>query len=335
MKAIAIITLILTCPTITFGRDALAQDIQSRHISEDIRINEEDSCCTIHQRPKVGLALSGGGAKAAATIGVLKYIEKAGIPVDYIVGTSSGAVVGSLYACGYKADEIEAIYHELDWKRIFTDVAPPRFIINKNKKFIPGILSGDYFEEQLDSLYNHYNNSFDSLPIPFRAITVDITELKEVCIDSGNLAEAVRASISVPMAFRPKEKDDMLLIDGGILNNLPVDVAFRIGSDIVIAIDLMDSRRAYQNGRDSISSKGLGAILVWKIARPDLKKYQSNRKSATLLIHPDISNYSATDFESEDTDSLVHRGELEGEKVWQELLNIAKLCQSPKPKSKQ
>ncbi|MCR5394214.1 MAG: patatin-like phospholipase family protein [Bacteroidales bacterium] len=277
-------------------------------------------------RPKVALALSGGGAKAAATIGALKYIEKAGIPIDYIVGTSSGAVVGSLYAYGYRAAEIEKIYHELDWREIFSDLAPLRRKSPRPDRYVPGMLSGEDLTHALDSLFGHYDGQFDSLPIPFRAMAVDAAELNEVCLDSGNLAQAVRASISVPIAFRPVEKEEMVLVDGGILNNLPVDVAYRMGADIVIAIDLMKDCRATQHGRDSISSRGLGAILVWKFARPDLKKYQENRKRASLLIHPDISGYSSTSFDPEETDSLVHRGEMEGQKVWTELQEIAKLC---------
>lgn len=276
--------------------------------------------------PKVAIALGGGGAKGAAAIGALKYIEKAGIPVDYVVGTSAGAIIGSLYSVGYNANEIDTLFRSQDWKHMFTDVAPLRNRLGKLKNFIPGILSGKHFTEKMDSLLQHRDCDFDSLPIPFRAIAVDMVEFKEVCIDHGNLADAVRASMSVPLAFRPIEKDSMTLVDGGLLNNLPVDVAFQLGADIVIAIDLMDAKRAEQEGRDSIRSSGLGALIAWEFARPDLKKYHQNREAATLLIHPDVSGYKGTSFAPEETDQLIRNGEEAGQAVWEQLQVIANLC---------
>lgn len=277
-------------------------------------------------RPKVALVISGGGAKGAAAIGALKYIEKAGIPIDLIVGTSAGAIVGSLYSVGYTAEAIDSIYRAQDWKQMFLDVAPPRKKWVRPKDFIPGVMSGKKFAIRLDSLLGHRSCHFDSLPIPFRCMSVDALHFREICMDRGILAKAVRASMSVPIAFRPVEVDSMLLVDGGLLNNLPVDVARGLGADIVIAIDLMDEKRAEQEGRDEMISRGFPAIIAWKFARPDLKKYHENRKDADLLIHPDVQGFTSTSFAPEETDQLIRHGEWAGLDAWERLMEIKKRC---------
>jgi NTE family protein len=211
------------------------------------------------ERPKIGLALSGGGARGAAHIGVLKVLEEHRIPIDYIAGTSMGSIVGGLYAMGMSADELEAVISEVDWADAFVD-RPPRkdrsfrrkrdddLYLVKNKpgvslgsfNFPTGILDG----QKIDLLLKKYTLSvstvrdFDDLAIPFRAVAADIATGQAVVLDHGDLALALRASMSIPIVFAPREVDGRLLVDGGITANLPIDVVREMGADIVIAVDI-------------------------------------------------------------------------------------------------
>ncbi|MFA5394185.1 MAG: patatin-like phospholipase family protein [Candidatus Ratteibacteria bacterium] len=210
-------------------------------------------------RPKVGLVLSGGGARGAAHVGVLKFLEKQHIVVDYIAGTSMGAIVGGLYASGLSPEEIEEKLKTIDWKDIFSD-APNRQELPfrrkndaqkyltgveigvKNKKFaLPrGLIAGQKLGFLLESLTLHTTgiDDFDRLPIPFRAVAADIETGEMVVLSHGSFAQAIRASMSIPGMFSPVEIDGRLLVDGGIARNLPVDVVKQMGADVVIAVDI-------------------------------------------------------------------------------------------------
>ncbi|MFH1903337.1 MAG: patatin-like phospholipase family protein, partial [Candidatus Omnitrophota bacterium] len=210
-------------------------------------------------RPKVGLVLSGGGARGAAHIGVLKVLEKQHIIVDYLAGTSMGAVVGGLYASGLSPEEIEEELESIDWKDVFSD-APNRqelpfrrkkdaqkyltgveIGVKNGKIALPkGLIAGQKLGFLLKSLTLHTTDidEFDRLPIPFRAIAADIETGEMVVLSRGNFAEALRASMSIPGIFSPVEIDGRLLVDGGIARNLPVDVVKQMGADVVIAVDI-------------------------------------------------------------------------------------------------
>ncbi|WP_369668346.1 patatin-like phospholipase family protein [Thioalkalicoccus limnaeus] len=218
------------------------------------------------ERPTIGLALSGGGARGAAHIGVLKVIEELGIRVDYVAGTSMGAVVGGLYAMGLSPTEIEAAIEEIDWAAIFQD-EPPRaerrmrrklddrtFLIKarpgvdereRRVNLVPALIQG----HRLDLALRRYTlparqvEDFDALPIPFRAVATDVVTGEAVILDNGDLATAIRASMAVPAAFAPVELDDRLLVDGGLAMNLPISVVRAMGADIVIAVDVGGPRR--------------------------------------------------------------------------------------------
>ena len=282
--------------------------------------------CSMQQpacaQPTVALVISGGGAKGAAAIGTLKYIEKSGIPIHLVVGTSAGSIVGGLYAYGYRADQLDSIYRAQDWRRLLSDFDPSPRVKFRERQALPSLMSGERFLEKADDLLGHTSCHFDNLKIPLRCVSVDILHFKEVCLDSGNVATAMRASMSIPIFFRPVKKDSMELIDGGLLNNLPVDVARNLGADYVIAIDLMDAKRAEQETRHEIRSYGLPAILAWQYARPDLDKYRANREDADLLIHPDVSGFSGSSFSDEDTEELIRRGEQAGQEAWEELMRL-------------
>ena len=210
-------------------------------------------------RKKVGVVLSGGGAKGFAHIGVLKVLEEAGIPIDYIAGTSMGAVVGGLYAVGYSADMIDSLIQIQDWNSLMRDVVSREHIPasqrNNHNRYVaslpyefpfgdksvgvtlpPGVFTGqNIYNLFLNTTIGYQGNiNFDDLPIPFGCISADVRTGKEVVMRNGDLAEAIRASMAIPGMFTPVEKDDLLLIDGGLVNNYPVDLVRSMGADIVI-----------------------------------------------------------------------------------------------------
>lgn len=209
-------------------------------------------------RPKVGLVLSGGGAKGVAHIGVLKVLEEAEIPIDFISGTSMGAIIGGLYSIGYTAEKLDSMVRTQDWMFLLTDqIARPyssfntkyekkHFLVNvslgADKKISApsGIIKGQGILNKFTGLTTGYHQieSFDSLPIPFACVAGDLKSGKEIVIRKGNLPLAMRTSMAVPGVFEPVYRNDMVLVDGGIFNNFPVDVAKEMGADITIGVDL-------------------------------------------------------------------------------------------------
>jgi NTE family protein len=207
----------------------------------------------------IGLVLGGGGARGAAHIGVLRVLERERVPICRIAGTSMGAIVGGLYAAGYDAGEIEAILGAVDWKDVLDD-DPPRTDFPMRRKndtlrylldfklgvrdgelqFPRGVIQGQKLLTLLRRLTIHTwrTDSFDSLPVPFRAVATDIVSGQPVVFDRGDLALAIRASMSVPAAFAPIRVDGRLLVDGGIVNNVPVDIVKSMGADRVIVVDV-------------------------------------------------------------------------------------------------
>jgi NTE family protein len=210
-------------------------------------------------RPKIGLVLAGGGAKGAAHVGVLKVLEQMRIPVDVVVGTSMGSIVGGLYAAGMRPAEIERAIQEIDWVDLFED-APNRadrsfrrkaddalYMFKAKPGFSDGqikvplaIIQGQKFDLQLNRLTQGVSaiTDFDALPIPYRAIAADLETGEQVVLKSGSLARSIRASMAVPGAFYPVELDGRLLVDGGIANNIPVSVARDLGADVLIVSEL-------------------------------------------------------------------------------------------------
>lgn len=211
------------------------------------------------QRPKIGLVLGGGGAKGAAHIGVLKVLEEQKIPIDYIAGTSMGAIVGALYASGLSAEELEKVITVIDWKDVFSGDPSRQDIEFRRKREDYTILSGlavgikdgkvvmpkGLIKDQkvnvlFETLMLHTSDidDFDRLPIPYRAVAADLETGEMVVLKGGRLADAARASMSVPGAFPPIELDGRLLIDGGIVRNVPVDIVRNMGADIIICVDV-------------------------------------------------------------------------------------------------
>ncbi len=210
-------------------------------------------------RRRIGLVLSGGGALGSAHVGVLKVLEELRIPVDYVAGTSMGAIVGGLYSAGVSPAEMEEIFAEIDWRDMFDDRPPRRELPYRRKvddqtnlarlemgfnrgsfQLPPGLISGQKLSFTLQALavQSAGVDDFDRLPIPFRAIATDIETGEMVVLSRGDLGRAIRASMSIPGVFSPVEIEGRLLVDGGLVRNLPVDVVREMGADVVIAVDV-------------------------------------------------------------------------------------------------
>ena len=261
-------------------------------------------------RPKIGLVLSGGGAKGLAHIGVLRVLEEIGISPDYISGTSMGAVVGSLYAMGYTADEISELNSNADWEKLLSDRIPldeivfeekyeyKRYILgipirNYQFKLPSGVIEGQQLEKFFADLMwpLPYIESYDSLPIPFRCMAVDLIEGKSVEFSSGNLAETVRASMAIPSIFAPESIDNMLLVDGGVIRNFPADEVIKMGADIVIGVYVGFEEEVTKEDLFSLSDVLSRATVFYGIS--DSKEQM---KLADVLIQPDLQGLGATDF---------------------------------------
>ena len=266
------------------------------------------------ERPRVGLVLSGGGARGAAHVGVIKVLEELRIPVDCIAGTSMGSIVGGLYAVGYSSEELENIVTGMDWDDILND-DPPReeisflrkrdddeFLIDFELGFsdgrikLPtGIVTGQKMNFLLKVLTLHTAtvSSFDSLNIPFRAVATDIEHGTPFVLKRGNLAEAMRASMAVPAAFSPSEIDGRLLVDGGLSGNLPVEVARRMGADVIIAVNVgtpVMTRKEITSALDI----SLQSILV--LSEENVTRSLRMLGREDVLIRPELGTISSADF---------------------------------------
>ncbi|HOZ73754.1 MAG TPA: patatin-like phospholipase family protein [Flavobacterium sp.] len=272
------------------------------------------------QRPKVGLVLSGGGAKGFAHIGVLKVLEQAGVKIDYIGGTSMGAVVGGLYASGYNASQIDSIFKETDFDALLSDFIPRSsknfyekrndelyaftLPFNKMRIGIPTALSrGMYNYNLLNKLTYKVRHvrDFNKLPIPFLCMASNIENGEEVLLNKGYLAQAILASGAFPTLFSPVEIDGKLLVDGGVTNNYPVEEIKKLGADIVIGVDVQDDLK------DRKSLKDATRILVQISNLSMIEKMREKIKMTDIYIKPDITNYGVISFD--EGQEIIKRGE--------------------------
>jgi NTE family protein len=264
---------------------------------------------------RIGLVLGGGGARGAAHVGVLKVLEENGIAVDVIAGTSMGAIVGALYASGYRADDIEAILGRIDWADALGD-QPDRTLLSPQRKadaaLVPssleigisrdglrvpqGLIQGQNLGLLLRELLLHVGsiNDFDQLPIPFRAVAADLVSGEPVVLASGDLVDAVRASMSVPGAFQPLRIDDRLLVDGGVVDNVPIDVARAMGATRLIVVDV-GAGLAEEEAMGSPASVTMQviSILMERQTRRTLELLQED----DLLIKPELGDIGSADFD--------------------------------------
>ena len=265
------------------------------------------------QRPRIGLVLGGGGARGAAHVGILKVIEQERIPIDYVVGTSMGAIVGGAYASGMSPAEIENTLNSVDWKDIFVDDAPRTDLpfrrkrderqftgveigIRDGKILAPaGAFAGRKLEFLLQKVFLHTSSidRFDDLDIPFRAVATNIETGEPVVLSSGSLPLAIRASMSIPGAFAPVEIKGNL-VDGYVSNNVPVNVAQTLGADVIIAVDVgtpLAKKEDLNTLLDILNQ--VGGIATIKNVEEQLR-YLSK---GDILIRPDLGNHATTDFQ--------------------------------------
>lgn len=265
-------------------------------------------------RPRVGLVLSGGGARGMAHIGVLKVLEELRVPVDAIAGTSMGAVVGGLYASGFTAREIETILRSVDWGDAFQD-RPPRadlsfrrkqedqnFLVRfplglRGRKFLlpRGLIQGQKLSQTLRRLTLPIDTitDFDRLPTRFRALATDLETGAGVVLERGDLADAMRASLSAPGVFTPVDYEGRLLVDGGLSANLPVEVARSMGVDVLIVVDVgLHLRPRSKLNTVGVISNQMLAILI----RRESQRQRELLTSADIVIDPELGELSSFDF---------------------------------------
>lgn len=300
---------------------------------------EQDSLLSKYSNgkvPKIGVVLSGGGAKGLAHIGVLKILEEEGVRVDYIGGTSMGAMVGGLYASGYTAKQLDSIFRVIDFDRVVQDNLPRRvksfydkendekyaitFPFQKMRFGIPVALSKG------QNTYNLFNQllfdsrhitNFNDLPIPFLCIATDIETGEEVILNKGNLAQAIVASGSFPTLFTPIEIDGRSLTDGGIVNNYPIDEVRKMGADIIIGVDVQ---------ADLMDRKELNSavkVVTQIINFQKLGTMQEKINSTEIYIKPDITGFNVVSFS--DGSQIVKNGEDEAKKYRELFKKIAEI----------
>jgi NTE family protein len=268
-----------------------------------------------HKRPTVAVVLAGGGAKGAAHIGVLKALEEMQIPVDYITGTSMGSYVGGLYATGMSADEIESFIYTVDWNRGYRDRVnrsdrrvrdkeyEDRYQLNTDLglgwgeiKARKGVVQGQNMLRILRETTGNLSpfDSFDHLAIPYRSVATDIIKLEEVVIDHGHLVDAMMASMSVPGALPPYEVDGRMLVDGGVTNNMPVDVARAMGADIVIAVDISSN---YKDKEDFTTFLSAADQLSNYLVRRSTQEQAETLTDDDVFLRPDVGQMDTTEFD--------------------------------------
>lgn len=287
-------------------------------------------------RPKVAVVLSGGGAKGTAHIGALKVIEEAGIPIDYVVGTSMGAIVGGLYSIGYTPQQLDSMVNAQNWKFLLSDAPNPKDVLLddrlKSERYVlsipfslksaavsdAGIIKGKNLARLFSTLTEGYQDSvdFSRLPIPFACVSENLVNGSEVVFHEGILATSMRSSMSIPGVFAPVDLDGMVLVDGGMVNNYPVDVALAMGADYIIGVDVQSPLLK------ASELKSVKDIFGQIINLQGEKKYRENLRNTDVLIKVDVTGYSAASFTKEAIDTLMVRGERAAMDSWDGLLAL-------------
>ena len=278
---------------------------------------------TAKHRKKVGLVLSGGGAKGIAHIGALKIIEEAGIPIDYVVGTSMGSIIGGLYSIGYSPEQMDSMVRKQDWQFLLSDQvrrenqnmaereADGKYVISvpfsKNviKDVTGGLIKGQNIANLFSQLTLGYHDSidFNKLPIPFACVAEDIAKGEEYVFHNGVLSTAMRASMAIPGVFTPVRINNMVLIDGGVTNNYPVNIARQMGADVIIGIDVQSELRPANELNNPASILGQLIDLMGQ------DNYLKNLDQTNVHIKVNVKGYSAASFSKNAIDSLITRGE--------------------------
>jgi NTE family protein len=237
---------------------------------------------------KLGLALGGGGARGLAHIGVLKVLEEEGLKADFVAGTSVGSLIGALYCCGYGWPELAELARSTDWSDLVAFTVPRLGLVNARK-----------LERLVERLTDR--RSLEQLPIPFRAVAVDITRGEEVVLSSGPVSRAVRASASIPVIFEPARLGGRLLVDGGILDNVPTGVVRGMGAEVVVAVNLsgeMSKSRPPENLVD---------VVIYSLELLIHGQGQRGTAAADVPVVPDLGGFSYRSLAPRE--ELMKRGE--------------------------
>lgn len=289
---------------------------------------------TPKERPTVAVVLSGGGAKGVAHISALRAVEEAGIPIDIICGTSMGSLIGALYCIGYTTDELDSLVRNQDWITLLSDRADPSALSLRNREeqntyaLIRG-LSSDAPEKgglirgrNLNVLFRRLcagyldSISFDSLPIRFACVATDIVTNTEVDFHDGYLVQAMRASMAIPAAFTPVRMGEMVLIDGGLRNNYPADVAKKMGADIIIGVTVQGDSLKADDITDAMSVFNQIIDINCK------NKYDENVAMSDVMMKVDVHGYSAASFTPSAIDTLIQRGAEEALRHYDDLIAL-------------
>lgn len=306
----------------------------------------QDDADSIPLRPKIGLVLSGGGARGAAHVGVIRLIEEMQIPIDCVVGTSMGAIVGALYAIGYTADEMDSLMMAQDWKMLLSNdlprlqqpyaqrMAKKRFqisipyekgVFTENSSLYrdagikvrrtslqtfpkvlarPGLIDGENLMHTFTQLTSVYADSmsYDTLPHSFACVATDLVTGKEVVLREGRLAESIRASMSIPGVFYPVYEGNQVLVDGGVVNNYPVNVAREMGADMVIGVEV---NSAHIDARELQSFASIFERLIGTLGS-DL--HEQNVDDTDILIRPQVRHFPVMGFDTVNLRHLIDIG---------------------------
>lgn len=319
-------------------------------------------------RPTVALVLSGGGAKGAAHISAIRYIESLGIPIDMVLGTSMGGLVGGMYALGYSPDHMESLIRSIDWDVMLSDRIPreslsftrykqqqtymvsfpfyyarevfsERFLAdpdgtplqragdNLRGSLPSGVVTGIHIGDLLSAITVGYQDSlaFDNLPIPFLCIATDLVSERAKVFHEGKITEAMRATMSIPGLFAPVRTNGMMLVDGGMRNNFPSDIARELGADLIIGVVLSGEKDDYNRIRNflNIASQSVNMLVD--------DAYDENQAIPDVVIHPDLREFNALSFDTGSIDTIIRRGEEAARARQEELLHIKALTGESRP----
>ncbi len=290
-------------------------------------------------RKKVAVVLSGGGAKGVAHVGVLKVLEEAGIPIDIVTGTSMGSIVGGLYSIGYNSHVLDSIVRSLDWAYVISDREDlsHQILEDRRKQYTyvvsfglttgkriqgeGGLIKGKNLAELFGKLCEGYADSLDfsrDLPIPFACVATNIIDNSEVDFHGGYLQQAMRASMAIPAVFSPVRQGDMVLVDGGLRNNFPADIARKMGADIIIGVTVQGEPKTAEDLTGTMSILGQIVDVNCK------NKYDENLAITDIPIRVNTEGYTSASFTAQAIDTLVRRGEEEARKHWDELIALKK-----------
>lgn len=288
-------------------------------------------------RKKVAVVLSGGGAKGMAHIGVLRVLEQAGIPIDIITGTSMGSLIGGLYSIGYDAATLDSLVKTQDWGFLLSDrvdtrgqslderekqhtyiLSRPLSLSMRTRVSAGGLIVGTNLAKLFSRLTVGWHDSIDfrKLPIPFACVATDIVKNEEYDFHSGFLTEAMRASMAIPAVFSPVRKDSMILVDGGLKNNYPADIARQMGADVIIGVSVQSEDKT----ADEL--KSTPDILLQLVDINCKNKYAENWDETDVPIKVNVKGFSSSSFNRLAIDTLIARGEHAAMQHYEEIMRL-------------